>query len=146
MREEILTIRDVWLAGYRQRLAEERAAGRLEMLPEGDERRRFPRVRVTGGNVAAEELGPVEVLNLSASGLAMASPVPFAVDQPLTVSLANVFSTETRVVRCEPLAAPAGDKPAGAPQLYVVRGQFADADHGLQFVTLALELDRLERE
>lgn len=141
MRAAILTIRDVWQAGYQRLISEALADGRVQIRPDDKERRSEPRFCLEGRNVLAPDLGPVTDVDVSATGVALTSGVPAPVGSRLTVSLANAFCTETTVVDCQPASA-ARDPESG----YLVRGRFIDEAHGLQFVTLALELERVERD
>lgn len=139
MRDEIHRIQDVWQAGYERLVEEARAKGLLARREDEPERRRDPRFPVGSGDVSAHGVGPVEVEDMSVSGLAFRSPRSYLAHRALTVSLANVFSTETEVLACDRLP---GSEEA-APR-YRVRCRFKDGEHGLQFLTLTLELERIE--
>lgn len=141
MRDEIKNIRDVWNEGYERLLHEARTSGAVDMLASDDERRRHPRFRVVTHDVVAMERGAVQVEDMSLSGLAFRCGSDLQSGEELTVSLANVFSTETEVLACERLPK---DGPGGAPR-FRVRCRFKDEEHGLQFLTLTLELERVER-
>jgi PilZ domain len=140
VRDEIRNIRDVWQAGYQRLLEEARGGGRVRVLASDDERRAHPRFPVRSEDIASPSEGRLAVEDMSVTGLSFHSREPYGAEQPLTVSLANVFSTETDVVACERLETP----PDAAPR-YRVRCRFRDEEHGLQFLTLTLELERLEQ-
>jgi PilZ domain len=140
VRDEIRNIRDVWQAGYQRLLDEARGGGRVQVLPSNDERRRCPRFPVRSEDIASPQEAPLAVEDMSITGVAFRSRERYAPQRPLTLSLANVFSTVTDVVACEPL----GDPLDGAPR-YRVRCRFHDEEHGLQFLTLTLELEHIER-
>ena len=139
VRDAIHSIRDVWQAGYERLLADARAKGLLAGRKGGAERRRDPRFPVASGDVSAAGAGAVELEDMSISGLAFRSARSYLAHRTLTLSLASVFSTETEVLACERLP-DGGD----SPPRYRVRCRFKDGEHGLQFLTLTLELERVE--
>lgn len=140
MRDAILNIRDVWQEGYQRLLDEARERGDVQMRGGLQERREHPRFPVRSGDVTSPEQGPVAVEDMSITGISFFTPVDPATRRELTLSLANVFSTDLDVLACERLP----DEADGTPR-YRVRCRFRNPDHGLQFLTLTLELDRIER-
>jgi len=144
VRDEIRNIRDVWFEGYQRLLEEARAGGRVRVLASADERRQHPRFAVGSQDIATARETSVQVEDMSVSGVAFRSPFAYFSERPLTLSLASVFSTQTDVLACEPLDADPDD-PDRAPR-YRVRCRFRDAEHGLQFLTLTLELEHIEKE
>lgn len=124
-----------WEQEYERMLSEGLQAGRVSKLPSASEKRRHPRFKVDGGKIYVTEQVPHPIIDLSISGLAFYSEKTFPVGQAIQVSLRSVISIEAVVLGCEPLT---GDD---APAPYRVRCQFADADYGLRFLMLALELE-----
>lgn len=139
MREDILNIRDVWQEGYQRLLEEARASGQVQVLDPSQERRGYPRFTVHSSDVATRDGEPVDVRDMSVSGLSFVTANDHVSQRYRTLSLANAFSTEIDIVACDRLQ----DNGEGAPR-YRVRCRFRNLDHGLQFLTLALELNRIE--
>jgi hypothetical protein len=141
MRNEIRNIRDVWLEGYRRLLKQAQAEGRIVPNADPHERRRHPRFLVQTADVSTPREHPLAVCDLSWCGVAFDSDQEYFPQRPLTLELAGVFSTEAEVLACD-------RRPeAGAnPHRYRVRCRFRDEAHGLQFLTLALELHEIERD
>jgi PilZ domain len=139
MRDDVPDLRAVWLAGYRRELEQARARGCVYELAPVAERRGQPRIRIHSRDVAAPGAGPLEVKDMSVTGLAFRSGRAYAPQRPLTLSLAHVFSAETDVLACE------RQDDRRDPPRYRVRCRFRDEAQGLQFLALTLELERLEQ-
>jgi hypothetical protein len=142
VRSEINNIRDVWYEGYQRLLEEAQARASVQILPATDERRRHPRFRVRSRDVGTPREPVVAVQDMSISGVCFEGQADYYPARQLILSLANVFSTESDVVACERLPRVAPE----APVRFRVRCRFRDEEHGLQFLTLTLELERVERE
>lgn len=140
VRDEIHNIRDVWQEGYERLLKDARKSGTVHQRDAVHERRVHPRFPVASRDVSAAEERGVRLQDMSISGLAFESANAHYPARSLTVSLANVFSTETEVLACEALPSRNPD----GPVRYRVRCRFLDEEHGLQFLTLTLELERVE--
>ena len=140
MRKEIRNIRDVGYVGYERLLGEARARRTIRMLDAGDERRRHPRFPVHTDVIASPAEGVLAVADMSITGLAFRSDRLYIPEHPLTLSLANVFSAVVDIVACDRIS-----DPALTPPRYRVRCRFCDEEHGLQFLTLTLEVERIER-
>jgi hypothetical protein len=135
------SIREVWWQGYLRLLGEAVAGGSVALRPPHQERREYPRFQLRSQDIATPGTTPVEVHDISVSGLAFRGDRTYFRSRPLTFSLARVFSAETDVLGCE-LVANAYSREIPT---YRVRCRFRDDEQGLQFLMLALELDRIER-
>jgi hypothetical protein len=140
VRDEIRNLHELWFEGYQRLLREARARAAVSDLIGPDERRGHPRFRIGSQDVTTNHERPLALRDMSITGLAFESARGYFTDRQVTLSLANVFSAETEVLACDPLAPEAH----GGPR-YRVRCRFRDEEHGLQFLTLALELERIER-
>ena len=141
MRAEIKNLRDVWWEGYQRLLVKAEAAGAVGSRSTTHERRQHPRFPIRSEDVSTSAEGVLTVRDMSLSGLAFETGVHYEADRRLLVALAGVFSTETDILACDRLPE---DSPEGSPR-YRVRCRFRDEEHGLQFLTLALELENLEQ-
>jgi hypothetical protein len=135
------SIREVWWQGYLRLLGEAVAGGSVSLRPPHQERRQYPRFPLHSQDIATPGTTPVDVYDISVSGVAFRGDRTYFRNRPLTLSLARVFSTETDVLGCEL----ATDIHSREIPVYRVRCRFRDDEQGLQFLMLALELDRIER-
>jgi hypothetical protein len=140
-RNELKNVQDVWLDGYRRLLAEAQADGHVHMLAAESEHRRHPRFELSTADVTSQDEIELVIENMSRSGLTFLDSNARAQNSTLSLSLAKVLSAEVRIVACE--AVPEATEGLSR---YRVRCCFVDEGQGLLFVTLALELLRIERE
>ena len=125
-----------WQQEYERILEEAKRAGRIQVLPSRSEKRRHPRFRLKAGKVLVTEQIPHDVVDLSVSGLAFYSDRPFTAGQSILMSLHQVVAIQAEVMGCDALSGP------DAPAPYKVRCQFQDADYGLRFLVVAMEMER----
>lgn len=125
-----------WQQEYERILEEAKKGGRVQILPNHAEKRRHPRFRLKTGKVLVTEQIPHDVVDLSVSGLAFYSDRPFAVGAAIMMSLHQVVAIQAEVMGCDALSGP------DAPAPYKVRCQFQDADYGLRFLVVAMEMER----
>lgn len=125
-----------WDEEYERILAEATEGGRINVLPQGSEKRRHPRFKLQSTEILVTEQVPHEIVDLSISGLAFYAQQPLPVGRLITISLHQILAIQAEVMGSDPLTGP------DAPAPYKIRCRFADESYGQRFLVLAIELER----
>lgn len=139
--QELMNSHD-WEHEYEEILAEAEARGEVQILPQGEEKRRHPRFPAAGATVTIREDAVYRMIDLSRSGLAFHCSHSFPVGHTLTLALRDVIAIEAEVVGCEMEERDA----TYMEYAYKVRCRFLDDESGLRFLVLVKELERGDQE
>lgn len=127
-----------WEQAYYRLLDEGVSSGRVQMMPEGQEKRRHPRFHMPGSMVTVRQDQQHEVVDVSVSGVAFHSTHRYAVGDRISLSLRGLLSIEAVVLGCEMVRV----ETVYMEYAYKVRCRFEDEGYGMQFLVMALEMAR----
>jgi hypothetical protein len=130
-----------WEKQYRALLSKGIALGRVEMLPNGAEKREHPRYKMANTMVWGRVDHSYPVIDKSLTGLAFYASTPFPVGKPVRISLRQFFVVEAMVVGCEMVET----EPLFLNCQYKVRCRFQNLDPALVQVMVALDMEQESR-
>lgn len=116
------------------------ANGNITVHREGPEQRQSPRIRMQGERVSLRLEPEFDVVDMSASGMAFLSEVPFAEDQVLQIVLKDMLTFQGRVVGCQVVET----DPCLMELRYRVQCRFQDPASGKHLLVLMREMERLD--
>lgn len=124
---------------YELLLQEGLAKGEVTIRADLPDLRRAPRFRVSGGRIAVRVEPQFTLVDISASGFAFLSEIPFALEVVLHVILRSALAFQARVVGCQLVET---DRQLLETR-YRVQCQFDDDASGKQLLVLMREIERL---
>ena len=115
---------------YAQIVLESRRRGEISELPEGEERREFPRLGIDASDLWIDSVAHFTVANISSSGIALVCNHPVEIGTQLNFSSEANKSVPAKVVACELEESPTEFLDAQ----YRVHCEFGSVEAGMEFV------------
>jgi PilZ domain len=125
---------------YQLLLKEGLAKGEIVIRTDGPDLRGTPRFRMQGGRVTVRVEPVFKVVDISASGIAFLSELPFSPGDVLQVILRDTVAFQTRVVGCIVTET----DPDLLELRYRVRCRFQDVTNGKHLLVLMKEMERIQ--
>jgi hypothetical protein len=124
---------------YKRVLEEALARGAIQLRTGGVELRKEPRILPGNGHIRVRVEPDFSMINVSASGLAFHSDLPFTPGGTLTIVLEDAFNVAGRVIGCSLEET----DPSFLETHYRVQCRFEDLEQGKQLLVRLEEMERL---
>ena len=124
-----------WSGEYDQVLARAITEGKVQILPDEEERRGSPRFRLAEELIRSGYSIQRDLIDVSNTGFAFHSERAYEIGEPAPLTMHNVFEALATVVGCETVE-------SGSDTLdsrYRVRCQFTDPEHGMILIMMLFE-------
>lgn len=131
--------RDIWEKDYRLLIQKWMASGEIDHLPEGDERRQFPRFKLKSKSITILVEAQFPVVDLSLSGISFYSNLAVDARQSINLVLEKTFEVAVEIIRCQKTNVDFD----GVQWPYRVHCNFVNHKHGMQLLVLLNEMDNL---
>lgn len=124
-----------WSESYDQLLGKAIAEGRVEPLQDQDERRAYPRFKISEDIYRSEESTNRRIIDLSKSGYAFHSERMYSNGEEAPLTIRGAFEAHATVVSCE-IEETDTDF---LEFMYRVRCEFTNSEHGMIIILLIFE-------
>lgn len=114
-----------------------RKRGNISKLQHGQERRAFPRLKITSSDIWIDSVAQFSLVDMSPSGVALNCNHPVKVGKVLRFSLGPLSGAGARVLACELEESPTEHLDAQ----YRVTCRFLRADEAMNLIVMAQQLD-----
>lgn len=118
-------------------LEESRKRGEVTQFSTGNERRKYPRLKILSSDIWIESMAQFEVVNMSPSGVALNCSLPVRLGEVLKFSLGPIQGADARVIACDLIDSSAGYLSAQ----YRVHCKFLSVKDGMKLVVKVKQLD-----
>ncbi len=132
-------LHDSILNEFAQIVEQSRRRGELTDMPREDERRGFPRLRVSSPDLWIDTVVRFSVIDMSPSGTAMHTSHPVQLDEVLKFALGPIRGADAQVIACELEQEPTEVLDAR----YRVRCKFTDLREGMELIVKIGQLSAL---
>ena len=124
-----------WNEDYDKLLERAITEGKVQLLPDKEERRDHPRFKLSEDWVRSTETSQRDIINLSKTGYAFHSERKYEIGEEVPLSLREAFVAHAKVVGCEMVESDA----SFLEFKYVVRCRFTSQEHGMIILLLLFE-------
>ena len=124
-----------WSEEYDQLLERAIAEGKVQLLPDKEERREHPRFKLTEDWVRSTESSQRDIIDLSKAGYAFYSERKFEIGEEVPLNLREAFVAQAKVVGCEMVESDS----SFLEFKYAVHCQFTSQEHGMIILLLLFE-------
>ena len=123
---------------FAQVLEESRRRGEVTEFSAGNERRKYPRLRIISDDIWIDSMAHFGVVNMSPSGVALNCNYPVRLGEVLRFALGPLQGADAKVIGCELLDSPTEYLDAQ----YRVHCTFLNIKAGMKLVVKAKQLDQ----